>query len=517
MPALIDRLFARRASPQPAARGGVGFWNWFTGSLFASDDADAALNFSAVFAAVDLRGNSLKSLPWAVFERVSDKENKPARKHPVFKLLHTEPNPEVKPGGFKKYLLGCRDLWGNAYAEIERDRANRPIALWPIHPSRVEVSRRPDGSLFYGVANNNGRRVPIRAADMFHVMGYSIDGIQGLSVVGLARRSIGMGLAAEQHGETFYANNAQPGVVLQHPLVLSEPAQKRLRHSWREAYGGTNRYGLFVAEEGMDVKTLGMPHTDAQFLETRTFQVVEIARWFNVPPHKLRELSRATFSNIEHQAIEYVTDSVLPETIEFEEEANRKLFNAAGRERFFTKLSTNALMRGDSKARGDFYKTMVAMGVLSINEVRALEEQNGIGKAGDAHFVPLNMTTAEALVEDAKEPKPETPAPQPPGAPVEPETPDVGEDVDGIVEESIARVRRKERKRKKWAQQKYGGNLEGYVAWRAAFYDALELELIATAGDVMAVKFKLSGHSESAAKLAAQRQCADIVGKWRAE
>lgn len=477
---------------------------------------NTALNFSAVYAAVNLISDSMKTLPFSVYQRTSEKGKKALPRHPAYKVLHSEPNPETKPGQFKKFLQASVLLWGNGYAEIERTGRHEPFALWQIHPSRVTLDRNVRNVLVYRVIDDNGMAVEVAPDKMFHLIGFSTDGILGSSVIGFARESIGFALAAERHGAQFYGHNAQPGIALVHPGQLDEETHRRMRNSWRAQYGpGGDRHGVAVLEEGLDIKTFGMPHADAQFLESRVFQVDEIARWFKVPPHKLAEMSKATFSNIEHQAIEYVIDTILPWAIEWEEEANRKLLLPSERPRRFVKLQVNALMRGDAKARSEFYKAMMMMGPFSINDVLALEDMNPIGPAGEVHYVQTTLTNAETMIAEEEE-KEEIEQPELPGEIPQAE---VEEAATELVEQAIARLRRKEIKTIRTALkrrfEKHGK--AAFAEWLESFYDEHGGELLETLQKPFRLMSVLKGLSDTETATALGKECDRIVTRGRGQ
>jgi len=375
--------------------------NMFSGGPTKAGPAvneDQALTFAAVFNAVTILSNALKVLPLVVYERADNDAKRPAIEHPVYVVLHRRANPEMPASRFRAYIQACKLLWGNGLAEIERNRGQEIIGLWPIHPSRVIVTRDGDGEIVYRVRNGDGTYVEIPRQRMFHVMGYSRDGMWGQSVVGLARESLGLSMAAEQYGATFFGNGAEPGGVLQHPGTLSDVARANIKASWQTEHGGASRHHPAILEEGMQWQSVGMPNDDIQFLETRQFQVTEVARWFDLPPHMLKDLTKATFSNIEHQALEYVTQHLSPHLVDVEDEASIKLFSESEQGRYFAEFNVRAFLRGDHKSRSEYYKAMWEIGAYSINDILRLENMNPIGPAGDAHFVQMNMTTVERAV-----------------------------------------------------------------------------------------------------------------------
>jgi HK97 family phage portal protein len=375
---------------------------------------ETAMEIAAVFSCVRYIAEKIGILPWGVYLKDSKGARQEHRTSPLWQLLHTRPNPETGAMAFKETLTGWALTWGNGYAEIERDMANRPVALWPLPPDRVRPMRATDGALIYEVSNGAAKeRTYLAAENMFHLHGLGYDGITGYSVISLAARSIGTALASDTFSNSFFANNTVLGGVLEHPEKLSPEAYERIKESWEARHKGPSEaYKPAILEEGMKWHTIGMPLKDAEFLESRKFTVTEICRWFGVPPHKVADLERATYSNIEHQSIEVVTDAIMPWAVRLEQEADYKLIGARNQGTVFTKLNLKGLLRGDSKTRAEFYQAMRQMGVFSVNDIRELEDMNPIGPAGDKRVMQSQYTTLEKIGEE-----PAPPAPAPPGDP----------------------------------------------------------------------------------------------------
>lgn len=364
---------------------------------------EIAMNFAAVFAAVTVWQNAFAVIPWPVYKRRADGGKDGADDHVVSDLLNRRPNPEVTPAVFKDWLIGCKKLWGNAYAEIERS-GRAPVNLWHLHPRHVSPERmNPDGTgeLIYKVSENNGKVRVVGAEDMLHFKGYSKDGVKGCSVISLARESMGLSFATEQHGAQFFGNSAKPGGILSFPLGVAELddiAIAKLRQSLKDHFGGANQFSPAVLQNGATWTQIGMSSEDAQFLETRSFQVLEICRWFDVPPHRLAHLADATFSNVEHMEIQFGRQSVAPESVRFNEEANVKLFSLReSQSGLFCEMDLRGTMRGDHAGRASFYSSMSQIGAFTINEVRRLENMNPIGPEGDEHYIQTNQTTADRM------------------------------------------------------------------------------------------------------------------------
>ena len=423
---------------------------------------DTALNFSAVYAAVAYRAETIASLPWQVMKRLNP-GSEPVPSHAVNKLLHTRPNPYMSPFSLKCFLLAMAQLWGNSYLEIERDGGNRPINLWPLTSDRVEVKFDDAGALYYEVTNGRGGKAPLKPSDVYHLSGMGFDGIQGYSIVTLAQRSIGQGLAADQFMSSFYANGTVLSGIFSHPKTLTDEAYDRLKADFKEKYSGVQKsWEPLIVEEDMKWQNMGMPLQDAQFLENRKFTVEDIARWFRVPPHKIGSLDKATYSNITQQAIESVQESIMPWAIRMEQEADYKLIPQNNRNLFFTKINIKGLMRGDAESRAKYYQIMRNQGLMSANEIRALEDLNPIGADGDKHVMQSQYTTLEKIGEEP--------------APVQPQLPalEIDEDAirqahNGIFIDTAIRVLKREEHRAIDSARRYTDRGE-FVEWMAKFY-----------------------------------------------
>ena len=348
---------------------------------------DTALNYSAVYACVRVLSESIASLPLNVYEEERNGDRTLAKDHPIYKLISREPNSYMTSYTWREVLMANLVLRGNAYFFIERDRNARPISLSYLDSDKVTVTHH-EGDLFYSI---KGVETPVHQSNILHFKGLGFDGVKGKSVIKVHQDTIGLSLAANKYGGNFFGNASKPSGVLKHPAKLSKEAANRLKNSWNASYGGVgNAHRTAILEEGMDFKTVSINPQDADFLNTRKFQVNEIARVFRVPPHLIGDLDRATFSNIEQQGIDFVVHTLRPYLSNIEAELNRKLFRESEKEFYFIKFNVNGLMRGDSKARAEYYKAMSSIGAMSINEIRRLEDYNRI-ENGNKHYYPLNM------------------------------------------------------------------------------------------------------------------------------
>ena len=383
-----------RAAPEPQVPTGR-IWSAGRTPAGIRVTPDTALKSAAVWACVQYLTRTVAQLPWHVMRRLPNGGSAIVDTNPADWLLHQRPCPDMGAFTWRQAMLGNALLWGNAYAEIERDNRGAAYALWPIHPERVAVRRGESGLLEYEVWNSGGN-VMLAAADVFHLRGFG-DGPVGYNVIEYAAQSIGWAQATEVFGSTYFGGGANPTGVVETPKGISPEAFQQLKSAFNSLYAGPRGEKTVFLDAGMKYSKLSTDPGDSQFVETRQHQVEEICRWFGVPPHKIQHLLRATFSNIEHQAIEVVVDSVMPWIKAFEEEANYKLFGM-NRMGLFTKIDPRALLRGDHASRMAFYKGMFEIGAFDINTVLGLEDMNGIGPDGDVRFVSQNLKTLNEAI-----------------------------------------------------------------------------------------------------------------------
>lgn len=403
-----------------------------------------ATNLAAVWAAVRVISEDTATIPLFLLRRLMDGGKERAMDRRLYRLLHDEPNPEMTASGFREALTAHALLWGNGYAEIERNGLNEPMALWPLLPNRVIPERaRTTGALIYRVKQEDGNDRILTPNEMLHVAGLSYDGIQGYSVISKARESLGVTVAAERYAATFFGKGGRPGLVLEHPSALTVDAINRIKADWKKLYGGPDLSNeVAVLEEGMKLHDFGIPQRDMQFLEQRKFGVTEVARWFRVPPHKIMDLERATFSNIEHQAIDYVVSTLRPWLVRWEQELNRKLIPGLERNRFFFEHLIDGLLRGDAQARSAALQVQFQNGALNPDEWREIENRNPLPNGeGKTFFVQGAMQT----IEEAKKPKPDAALRPLNGAQPEPNDDDEDDEDDRarqleVVRDAIARV-----------------------------------------------------------------------------
>jgi len=371
---------------------------WGTGSTTKAGLKITELNAmqcSAVYASVRVLAETVASLPLFVYKRQATRGKERASNHPLYPILHHRANPLMTSFEFRETLMGHLALWGNAYAEIERNNSGIPVALWPLRPDRMRVEGK-NQALQYFYTLPQGGEVRISSDNVFHVKGLSANGFVGQSPISFARESIGLSLAAEEFGSRFFSGDATPGGVLEHPGRLSKEAKDYLSKSWQDQHQGLSQaHRLAILEEGMKFQQIGIPGKDAQFLETRKFQVNEIARIFRIPPHMIGDLDRATFSNVEQQAIDFVVHTIRPWLVRWEQAILRDLFFSDELDMFFAEFRVDGLLRGDTQSRFASYAVGRQWGWLSADDVRELENMNPLpsGK-GTTYLIPMNMIPA---------------------------------------------------------------------------------------------------------------------------
>lgn len=350
---------------------------------------ETALTYSAVYQAVRCISEAVSSLPLNLYERQPGGGKSKASAHPLYSILHDSPNPEMSSLQWRECSMAHLLLWGNSYTEIVRDLDGNCVELWPIDPSIVTAKRTDSGELYYDL--NRGKSF-ITAANMLHISGLSFDGISGMSPISMARQSLGLSLAIEQFGAGYFGRGARPGGVLTFPGQLSPEARQNLRRSFEELHaGGANSHRVALLEAGLKWEAIGVPPDDSQFLQSREFQVVEVARWFNIPPHKLRDLNKPSYNSLEMMNIEFLTDTLRPWLVRWEQALNRKIIRPKDRGSYFVEHNVEGVLRGDIASRYQAYSVARNWGWLSVNEIREKENMNGVGPEGDLYMQPLNM------------------------------------------------------------------------------------------------------------------------------
>ncbi|MBQ6052264.1 MAG: phage portal protein [Clostridia bacterium] len=397
--ALFSGLFRSRDKPSNRTPGsGYAFFMGGTASGKTVTER-SAMQMTAVYACVRILSEAIAGLPLHMYKYNSDGGKEKAVFHPLYRILHDEPNPEMSSFVFRETLMAHLLLWGNAYAQIIRNGKGEIIALYPLMPNRMTVDRDENGQIFYQYsrsfdehAREKDFTVILHPSDVLHIPGLGFDGLVGYSPIAMAKNAIGLAIATEEYGSKFFANGAAPSGVLEHPGTIKDPT--RVRESWQSTFGGSQNSGkIAVLEEGMKYTPISISPEQAQFLETRKFQINEIARIFRVPPHMVGDLEKSSFSNIEQQSLEFVKYTLDPWVIRWEQSIQRTLLSTDEKKDYFVKFNVEGLLRGDYQSRMTGYATARQNGWMSANDIRELENLDRIPKedGGDLYLVNGNM------------------------------------------------------------------------------------------------------------------------------
>lgn len=453
---------------------------------------DNAMTVTAVFQAIRFLSFMVASLPLITYQKKGE-DRRRADEHPLYSILHDSPNPEMTAFDFESTTWSHVFARGNGIAEIEYDERGQVRYLWPLNPGAVDLVRNENYELRYQVTlpkRFNYEPRYLRPEQIFHKRGLSKEGLWGLSVIAAHKNAIALAKAAEVYGAAHFGNGAEPGVVMKHPKTLSTEAHARIKESWEQAHQGLdNAHRMAILEEGMEIDKIGFSNKDAEYIETKQFQIVEIARMFGIPPHLLFDLSHATFTNIEHQSLEFVIYHLRPWLISGEQQIKRSLFlERERRNGYYSEYLVDAIVRGDIQTRWSAYNTGFNIGAFSINDILRKENMNTIGEKGDGRFVPLNMAP---LGEDGLPVKEAPPAPEEP--PVEPtpmdeeETPDDEMQMKSadvlimpILLDAADRIVRREVNEWNQARARYEKKPEKFTDWAEQFYKQHYPEFIRT-------------------------------------
>ena len=387
-----------------------------------------AMQTTAVYACVRILSEAVASLPIHVYQYKEGGGKEMVYDHSLYQVLHDEPNPEMTSFVFRETLMSHLLIWGNAYAQIIRDGAGRVLALYPLLPNKVDVQRDEKGEIYYVYSRNTEENpnfkqygdIKLKKEDVLHIPGLGFDGLIGYSPIAMAKNAVGMTLACEEYGASFFANGANPGGVLEHPGVLKDPS--KVRESWNAVYRGTNNaHKIAVLEEGMKYQQIGIPPEEAQFLETRKFQINEIARLYRIPPHMVGDLEKSSFSNIEQQSLEFVKYTLDPWVIRWEQSLQKALLLPGEKGKYFIKLNVDGLLRGDYQSRMNGYSIGRQNGWLSANDIREMEDLNPLSdeEGGNLYLINGNMCKlsdggifAGQTQQEESEPEPEEKPPE---------------------------------------------------------------------------------------------------------
>ena len=405
---ILSRLFKARAEPTNRVSSAPDFYmgQSVTGKFV---NEKSAMQTTIVFACVRIIAETIASLPLHTYKYVGEGKQK-VYDHPLYRLLHDEPNLEMTSFILRETMMTHLLLWGNAYCQIIRNGKGDIIGLYPLMPDKMTVDRDAKGRLYYAY-QKEGLTYYLNSNEVLHIPGLGFDGIVGYSPIALAKNAIGLNIAAEDYGGRFFANNATPSGILSTEGTIKDPT--KVRDAWQSAYGGvSNSHKVAVLEDGLKYQQISMPNSDAQFLETRKFQIEEICRIFKVPPHMVADLSKSSFSNIENQSISFVVHTIRPWLVRLEQAMDKTLFKESEKGVFFVSFNASALMRGDYKSRMDGYAIGIQNGFFSVNDVRRMENMDPIPEeeGGGLHLtngnmLPLKMAGAYAkkALKDSKD------------------------------------------------------------------------------------------------------------------
>jgi len=397
---ILSGLFRPRDHPKDATTGSA--YSFFMGTSTSGKQVNerTAMQMTAVYSCVRILAEAVAGLPLQLYRYTDTGGKEKALDHPLYLLLHDEPNPEMTSFVFREVLMCHLLLYGNAYAQIIRNGRGEVLGLYPLMPNRMAVDRDEHGRLYYSYqmqqddgADMKQGTVILRQEDVLHIPGLGFDGLVGYSPIAMAKNAIGLAIATEEYGSKFFANGATPGAVLEHPGLIKDP--EKIRESWNKAFrGSANANKLVVLEEGMKFTPISIAPEQAQFLETRKFQIDEIARIFRVPPHMIGDLEKSSFNNIEQQSLEFVKYTLDPWVCRWEQAMCRALLRPEEKSHYFIKFNVDGLLRGDYKSRMDGYAVGRQNGWLSANDIRELENMDQIPdeEGGNLYLINGNMT-----------------------------------------------------------------------------------------------------------------------------
>ena len=356
-----------------------------------------AMQTTAVYACVRILSEAIASLPVHVYQYKDGGGKEMVIDHPLYQVLHDEPNPEMTSFVFRETLMSHLLLWGNAYAQILRNGKGEVVALYPLMPNRMTVDRASNGEIYYTYTKNSDDNKNLKGSgqiylfkeDVFHILGLGFDGLVGYSPIAMAKNAVGMALACEEYGAKFFANDASPSGILEHPGTIKDP--EKLRESWNTLFkGSSNSHNIGVLEEGLKFTPIAVSPQESQFLETRKFQIDEIARIFRVPPHMVGDLDKASFANIEEQSLEFVKYTLGPWVIRWEQAIHMSLFSGSEKKNYFAKFNVDGLLRGDYQSRMNGYAVGIQNGFMSPNDIRELENMDRIPEELGGNYFMVN-------------------------------------------------------------------------------------------------------------------------------
>lgn len=376
-------------------------WNLIGSQSLSGENVteSTALTYSAFWCAVILMSGTISTLPLHLLRKEGNKTQQ-AREIKLYKILHDRFNPYMTAQQGREIMMAHLLVRGNCYAEKVFNKYGDIIELWPIPSNRVRPYLNDDGIPQYEITIEN-KKYDFSREKILHIPGLCFDGIQGLSIIAVARKSLGLSMAMETFGSLYFGQGTHPGIVVKHPYKLSPEGYSNLKKSLTDIYSGLGQtHRLMLLEDGMDIEKIGIPPEDSQFLQSRQFQISEVARWFNLPPHKLKDLSRSSFNNIESEQISFVTDSILPWLIKKEQNYNLQLLTEDQfyKQNLYTRHNVDGLLRGNSKDRAEYYRIMFNIGAMSPNDIRSKEDMDP-KEGGDETYIPVNMIPLSKALE----------------------------------------------------------------------------------------------------------------------
>ena len=395
----LSGLFRSRDAPRNSTSGST--YRFFMGNSTSGKRVNerSAMQMTAVYSCVRILSEAVAGLPLHLYQYTDKSSKEKAVENPLYFLLHDEPNTEMTSFVFRETLMTHLLLWGNAYSQIIRNGKGEVVGLYPLMPDRMTVNRDEKGRLYYEymVSSDDAKTlkdgtVRLSPYDVLHIPGLGFDGLVGYSPIAMAKNAIGLAIAAEEYGSKFYANGATPSGILEYPGTVKEP--DKVRESWNAGFGGSsNAHKIAVLEEGMKYTPISISPNEAQFLETRKFQINEIARIFRVPPHMVGDLEKSSFSNIEQQSLEFVKYTLEPWLVRWEQAMQRSLIPQDDKSKYFIKFNVDGLLRGDYQSRMQGYATARQNGWMSANDIRELENLDRIPAedGGDLYLINGNM------------------------------------------------------------------------------------------------------------------------------
>jgi len=477
-------------------------------------DEHTALAHSAVWRSINVIANALMTIPWTLYEEKDDHRRR-IREGRIADMHRGLVNPEMHNSTFRQTLGAHVVSRGNGYAEIERFRGE-PVNLWPLNPENVSPARTATGELIYDVRQDRGPNVVLPALNVFHWKGLGYDGLVGYSPLTLARKAIALGLATEQHGIALFSNDATPGGIITVPesIIFDQVNEDAFLEQWDKRHGNpANKGKPAVLRDGMTWESVSISPEDAQFLQTRQFQISDIGpRWFGVPAPLVGDNDKATLNNFEQMMTMFVVHGLTPPARAFETEVDWKLLDF--REGQYSKLNLNGLMRGDMAARADFYTKMLRSAGMTPDTVARLEDEDPMDEGGDQRYIsrdlmPLSIAATGIIADQA--------------AAFPGQTKEMGADMfDGLWADAIGRILRKEESALKRAAAKHAGNPSAWGVWLEKFLAPHSEFIKGTLQSVIGVELRAGGidpyeqHVQIALAGIGPQWCAAFRTEWGA-